>query len=294
VSAVAGTALPPGRSEGQLAARQWGEAREEVARVGLAVGDVGVGGLDLDHQEGLGRVAGRRTRRPGREVAERCARDPRVVARGEPVGRVGEADVERSGGRAGHGRRGGISIKDKRTWRNTLQRPQVERLAEATFAECEFDVVRPGRHRGHEAVRARRLRRACRPAGDLLVDGGHGHRQRRARDGQLGRDARPGVAHSRVGTGLSDREREGDQSVPGAGDIGGSRGGGHGLGPGDPSHLRGEVGSAKTPVGRCRTRRAGEGGLQDLAGPEHLCRWSGRSRPAEREPGDREAEEERP
>ena len=98
-----------------------------------------------------------------------------------PSAGIGEAQVERSGRRPVTVEECGGSVEDDGTRRAAHERPQIERLAEAPSLERERDVVRPGRHRGDEAVGPGRLGRAGRPAGDLLVDGPHRHGQRRGR-----------------------------------------------------------------------------------------------------------------
>ena len=67
-----------------------------MARVRLAVGDGGIGRLESDDQERLGRIVRRRARAVGGEVGQLGARDAGVVRRREAVGRIGEGEVERS------------------------------------------------------------------------------------------------------------------------------------------------------------------------------------------------------
>ena len=120
------TAEPPLGVNVSSAAGHRVEAREEVARVRLAVGDVGIGGLEPEHQIGLVRALGRLERLARGEVGQRCARDLCVVGRGESVGRIGEAQMERRRRRAGDGRGGRGSVEDDRTRRETLQGPEIE------------------------------------------------------------------------------------------------------------------------------------------------------------------------
>ena len=74
------TGDPPLGREGQLGAGHRVEAREEVARVRLAVGDVGIGGLEAEDQIRLIGALRRLKRLARSEVAERCAGDLCIVA----------------------------------------------------------------------------------------------------------------------------------------------------------------------------------------------------------------------
>ena len=116
--------------EGHLSAGHRVEAREEVARVRLAVGDIGIGGLEVDHKVGVVRTLGRLEGGGRSEVRQGGARDLGVVGRGEPVGPIGEAQVEPPAGRTGHRRRRRGSVEDNGTRRAAHQRPEIERLAE--------------------------------------------------------------------------------------------------------------------------------------------------------------------
>ena len=93
--------------------------------------------------------------------------------------------------------------------------------------------------------------RATRAAGDLLVDAGHGHRERciaptlSAAVTAVGALSNPGV----VGR-LRDRHREGDQPMPAPGDVVDARWRRHRLRPGDLRHHCGEVLAPESPVAR--------------------------------------------
>ena len=78
-----------------------------MARVRLAVGDVGIGGLEAEDQIRLIGTLRHLKRLARSEVAERCAGDLCIVRRCEAVGRVGETEVERVDG---------VPVTDEDVW----------------------------------------------------------------------------------------------------------------------------------------------------------------------------------
>ena len=129
--------------------------------------------------------------------------------------------------------------------------------------------MRSGRDGGDEAVGARRLGRTARSAGDLLVDAGHGDGKTGGADVQGGGHRCRCVEQSGIVGGLGDRHGEGDQPMPGSGDVGDARRGRCRLRPRHLRDHRGEVLAPEPPVGR-RSSLAGRlaGRLDDLARAE--------------------------
>ena len=152
----AGDRRAAGRGEGQPVSGQRSEAREEVARVRLTVGDGGIRRLEPDDQKGLRRVARRRTRAVGDEPGQGGARDLVVVGGRVPVRRVGEVEAEGRGRRPSDGGSARVPIENGRTRWQAFERPEVERLAEAGLGEDEVHIVRSRGYGGHEAVGAGR------------------------------------------------------------------------------------------------------------------------------------------
>ena len=270
---------PAAGREGQLRAGHRVEARKEMARVRLAVGDVGIGGLEAEDQIRLiGRL--RRLKRLARsEVAERCAGDLCIVRRHEAIGRVGEAQVERRSRRAGDCRRARVAVEDGRARRKPLERPEVEQLAESGLGEHEVDVMLSGRHRCHEAVGAGRLGRAAGPTGNRLVDRGQVDGLRGIANPEGCRDLGGGIQRAGVIGGLSDRKGEGDQPMSRSRDVLRRRCIDR-LRPGDPGHDGGEVRAAQPTIRRCRSSGTARlrGRFDHLARGKHHRRYGGSNR----------------
>ena len=230
-----------------------------MPRVGLAVGDVGIRGLEAEHQIGLVRALGRLKRLARSKVGQRCARDLCVIGRGESVGRVGEGQMERCRGCTRNYRGSRRSIENNRTRRSSLQGPEIELLGEAALRQIESNGVFIGWDRSHETVRAGGLGRTVHSICDLTIDHVERDRHLFVANHEVGDHLRRPVELSGVGRGLRYRESELDKSMPGASDVGrGIEDIGHrtdGLRPGNSGDRCRVIRATETAVTRHRAMR---------------------------------------